>query len=222
MNETPIEDTPTKTVEKRNPDRTISTDRRAISNMRRIAVGFPPTQYYPVRSPSIESIARLLVTMAVSFPGLDIQMAKRDIAAEFRLLRLHPALSLLMCAELPGGFLGYSRDLVLIYLVMPFGRNGAPANFAIFGDAITCIRAKFGMGRPDWLLPTPFLSKLYVGDGLLSRSEMRYARVRTQLCGRILQSDYWAKTPLICQIWRMKENGIEPALCWVLILMPFR
>ena len=165
--DTPIEAKPAKTVEKKNPGRTISTDRRAIADMRRIDVGLPSAQYYPVRGPSVEAISRLLVPATVSFPCLDVQMAKRDIASAFSLLRIHPALSLLMRTELPGGLLGYSRDIVFIYLVMPFGRNGAPANCAIFGDSITGIHGKFGMERPDWFLPTPFLSKLYVGDGVL-------------------------------------------------------
>ena len=116
----------------------------------------------------MESIARLLDTMAVSFPRIDIQMAKRDIGSAFRLLRLRPSWSLLMCTELPGCFLGYAHDLVLIYRVIPFGLNGAPGNFAIFGDAATCIRAKFGMGHPDWFPPpTPLTPKPYVDDGRL-------------------------------------------------------
>ena len=61
--ETPIDATPTTTVEKKNPDPTIGTDRRAIADMRRVNVGFSSTQYYPVRVPSVESIARLLVAM---------------------------------------------------------------------------------------------------------------------------------------------------------------
>ena len=58
------------------------------------------------------------------------------------------------------------HDVVLFYLAIPLGWNGAPANFAIFGDAIASMRAQFGMGRPDWFLPISSLSELYVGDGL--------------------------------------------------------
>lgn len=114
--DTPIEATPTATVEKKNPGRAISTDRRVISDMRRINVGFSVTQYYTAREPAVESIAGILVSTTVSLPGLDIQMVKRDIATAIRLLRQHPALSLLMCAEIPGGCLGYSDGLVLIYI----------------------------------------------------------------------------------------------------------
>ena len=59
--------------------------------------------------------------MAVSLRGFIIEMTNRDIASEFRLLRLHPALSLLMCTEQPGGFRLHHHDLELFYLSMPFG-----------------------------------------------------------------------------------------------------
>ena len=135
--DTPIVATPTTTVEKKNPDRTLSSGRRVIADMRRANVGIAATQYYPVRVPPIESIALLLAPMAVSFHGFSIEMTKSDIAAAFRLLRVRPASSLPMCTELRGGFLGRPRDLVLFYLPMPFGWNGAPARFTIFGDAIS-------------------------------------------------------------------------------------
>ena len=72
-----------------------------------------------------------------------------------------------MCTESPGGFLGSPRDLVLFYMVIPFGWNGARAKFAIFGDAISCIHAQFGTGRPDWFISIPVLAKLYADAGHL-------------------------------------------------------
>ena len=162
----PIEATPTTTVEKKNPGRTQSTDRRIIADVRRINLGFPEYQYYPVRVPSVETLARLLAPMTVAFPGLIIEMAKRDIASSFRLLRLHPALALIMGTELPGAHFGYNHDIVFFYLAMPFGWNGAPENFALFGDAISAIRSRFGMGDPSWRTTSPFLSFVYVDDGM--------------------------------------------------------
>ena len=141
LSDTPVETTPTTTVGG-GSDRTVSSARRGIADMRRINVGFETSQYYPVRVPSIESIARLLIAMAVGFPCFQIEMTKEDIASAFRMLRLHPALSLLMCTELPGGPLGRDHDLVLFYLAMPFGRNGSPASFALFGDAIPHMHSK--------------------------------------------------------------------------------
>ena len=86
----------------KNPDRAIDADRRAIADMRRINMGFDASQYYPARVPALEAMARLLVSMTVSFPWMTVVMAKRGIASSLRLLRLRPSLSLAMCIELPG------------------------------------------------------------------------------------------------------------------------
>ena len=46
-----------------------------------------------------------------------------------------------MLTDLPGQFFGvYEDDIVSIYLAMPFGSNGSPSHFAVFGDALTLIR----------------------------------------------------------------------------------
>ena len=64
--DTPIESTPSTTVGKKNPDRAVRQGRRVIADMRRVNVGFPTSRFYPVRVPSVEAIALLLVSMAVS------------------------------------------------------------------------------------------------------------------------------------------------------------
>ena len=163
-----IDATPTAKVEKNNPDRTISTDRRAIADMRRINPGFNPVHYYPVRVPTVASLARLLVSMTVSFPGIPVEMKKRGIPSAFRLLRIHPALSLVMRTGIPGKHFGVELDIALVDLLMPFGRNGAPSHFAIFGDAVSAIHSHRGMESPGWFPPPHFLSKLYVEECLFS------------------------------------------------------
>ena len=76
-------------------------------------------------------------------------------------------MSLVMRTELPGKNFGHPRDLFLFYLAMSFGWNGAPGDFAIFGDVISPLRARFGMDNPSWHTPLPFLSRLYVADWML-------------------------------------------------------
>ena len=93
-----------------NPDRTISADRRVIDVMRLANLGFAATQYYTDHVPSVGSIARLVVSATVRFPGLWVEIAKRDIASACRLLRL-PPLSLLMCTEIPCRHLALGRIL---------------------------------------------------------------------------------------------------------------
>ena len=205
--DTPIEATPTTPTEKKNPDRTVRTDRRVIADMRRINVGFEVSQYYHVRVPPIESIARLLVSMAASLPGFDIAMVKRDIASAFRLLRLHHALSLLMCTELAGCFLGHSHYLVSLNLIMPFGWNGSPAYFAILGDAIARTRAQFGMGRPDWFLSIHFLPKLYVGDGLLFDIRNAIRQQANAIMWESITVAHWDRRRSTWPSWMKRRRG---------------
>ena len=68
----PVEATPTTAVEKKIPDRTTSCDRRIIDDMRRANLGFPDCQYCPVLVLALESMARLLVSMAETLLGLAI------------------------------------------------------------------------------------------------------------------------------------------------------
>ena len=143
---------------KNNTDRAISTDRRAIADMRRINLGFNTAQYYPGRVHTLEELARLLVPTTVSVPEIPIEATNRDIASAVRIFRLRPALSLVMCTELPMDHINVEFGLVLFCLVMPFGRNGAPSTFAIFGDAVSAIHPRRGKGRADWFFAFPFLS----------------------------------------------------------------
>ena len=167
---TPLEATPTTMVDKKNPDRTISLDKRMIADLRRVNLSFPDGQYYKVTVPTVSEVARDVLRLQALNPHTPIALTKRDIAAAFRLLRLHPALCLVMATELPGKIFGLDNgfDVVLVYLAMPFGWNGSPAHFAVFGDALTLIHRNFGMADPTWFGSHPFHSRLYVGDGIFS------------------------------------------------------
>ena len=112
--DTPIEAAPTKTVAKKNPGRAISDCRRIIADVRRENIGLNPAQYFPARSPSIEDICRTLISLALLFHGMAVQMAKRDIASSCRLLRLRQSLSLLVYTELPGRHFNLRADIVLV------------------------------------------------------------------------------------------------------------
>ena len=147
----PIDASPATTVEKKNPDRTISAGRRVIAYIRRTNIGFaPPHYYYPVRAPSLEAMGRLLVSATLSFPWMTVGGTMRDIASAFRLLRLRPSRSLVMRTELPGAHFNFAFYFALFYLVRPIGRYGSPGNSAIFGGAISAIHSRSGKGRPGW------------------------------------------------------------------------
>ena len=54
----------------KNPDRTISVDRRVTDEMRLANLGLASTQYYNAQVPSMGNTARLAVSATVRFPGL--------------------------------------------------------------------------------------------------------------------------------------------------------
>ena len=110
-----IEATPTTTVEKKNPDRSISKDRRVIADLRRVNLKFDTCQYYPIEAPSVHDIARWILALTHRYPGLDLKLTKRDVASAFRLLRLHPALSLVMVTEFPANHVLLDDDLVCVF-----------------------------------------------------------------------------------------------------------
>ena len=88
---------------------------------------------------------------------------------------------------------------------MPFGWNGAPANFAVFGDAISNIHAQFGMHRTDWFSSLAFASRLYVDDGVFSDVKMPIRQLANTLV--------WESTtlgllgPKSLNLDKMKEEG---------------
>ena len=53
-----IEMTPTTMVPKRNPDRSLSTEKRIIADLRRINLYFGQSTDYPAVFPTVDSLAR--------------------------------------------------------------------------------------------------------------------------------------------------------------------
>ena len=164
----PIESTPTTTVGKENPDRTVSRDRSVIADLRRSDIYRPTEKYYNARAPTNAEIIRTIAQVRTQFPTLPVILTSRDISSAFRLLKVHHALSLVAVTELPCRFFGAKHDVVLFYRPIPVGRNGSPAFFASFGDAIARIQGAGGTGRSSWNSRYSFTTCLYVGDGIFA------------------------------------------------------
>ena len=177
-----LEATPTTTVEKKNTDRPVSLRRKITADVRRINLRFPSDQYYPVVVPSVTELGRWSMGLTGRYPELELKATKRDIASAFRLPRLRPALSLLAATEFPARHVSLSRDLICIYLVMPFGWNGSPANFARFGDAITLARQQCGLRRGDRHLHHSFRPRTYADDGIFIEINARRRLNATAAC----------------------------------------
>ena len=149
---------------------------------------------------------RLLVFITASYPGIQVEMGKRDIASAFRLRRPHPELSFLMCAELPGNHFNFPTDFAFCYLDMPSGWNGAPANFAQFGDAVSAIHSHCGTTSPHWYRPFPFFSLLYVDDGVFYGRKIRRRQERDTSTWERITKGLSGGGPINGEVMRLEVN----------------
>ena len=98
------------------------------------------------------------------------------------LLRIHPALALVMVTEFPANHVNLPGDLVCFYLAMPFGWNGAPSHFAVFGGAIAGAHVRCGLHQPVTLMRHSFRSMMYVDDGIFIEIAAPERMLATTLC----------------------------------------
>ena len=119
---------PSTTVAKKLPDRTISSDKRVILDVRRVNLKCPKADYWQVQTPSLGDLARRFCYLKTSAPGLEIVDTKRDIDAAFTRCRLHPDAAVLFGTEFMLNTAS-GENLIFFYLVPPFGFTGSPGVF---------------------------------------------------------------------------------------------
>ena len=199
-----VEATPSTLVLKRNPDRSWSSEKRVIADLRRINLYFDATENYPVELPTIQELARRIVAMQRKYPQTQISLAKRDIKSAFVLLRLHPQLSKVMATEFPGGLFGLDEDIILFYGVLPFGWGASTGHFCRFSDAIAQLHQLHGPSWPMWNAPYAYRSQMYIDGGLFI--ELNIGDRKTQTAdsrGRI------AKATLPSEAINEEKNELE-------------
>ena len=161
-----IEMTPTTLVPKRNPDRSLSTEKRIIADLRRINLYFDQSEDYPAVLPTVDALAKKIVCLKRKFPTQPVLLTKRDIKSAFRLIRLHPLMAKVMGTEMRGHHFECVDDVVIFYGVLPFGWGSSPSKFVRFSDAITKLHQLSGPSDPTWNLPYAFRSSMFIDDGL--------------------------------------------------------
>lgn len=90
---------PSTTVAEKLPYRTISSDKRAILDVRRANLCCPKGGYWPLVTPPISDIAKKYSILKAGCPDIPIQGAKRDIDSAFTRCRLHPDAAVLFGTE---------------------------------------------------------------------------------------------------------------------------
>jgi hypothetical protein len=101
-------------VPKLNPDRTVSDEGRLIHDLRELNVTGHKHDHPPALQPRHHSVARLVLWWKARHPGIDILLAKRDIADAFKWLWAHDQLAGLFGTEFPGAEFGLLCSVIAI------------------------------------------------------------------------------------------------------------
>ena len=115
-----VAESPLGRVPKQNPDRTISSEGRAINDMRLQNSKGSKFNHPPAPQPRHQSVARQSLWWHARHPGVPQRCAKRDVPRAFKWHFLRPSNVSEFAVKLAG--------IIIISLVMPFGWVGAPGS----------------------------------------------------------------------------------------------
>ena len=171
----PVDDqyivSPSTTVAKKLPDRTVSNDRRVILDVRRVNLKCPKEDYWKVQTPMLEDLARKYCRLKTSAPGIKVVGTKRDIDAAFTRCRLHPDSCTLFGTEFE-----VDKDrgdsVVFFYLVLPFGFTGSPGIFGRLMQAVQSFHRLHRPVNPQWNGVEGLSAEVYIDDGMFIELEM--------------------------------------------------
>ena len=138
---------PFEAVPKMLPNRTLSTDVRVVHDQRRINAGTHKELHPPAIQPTHQQIVRRILWLKARYPGVDVVMAKKDVAGAFRLLWVDPKDVEIFGGEVPWNpsLMGSCtqeekkktdpKNLTMLYLVSSFGFSGSPGEWNMWGRA---------------------------------------------------------------------------------------
>ena len=137
---------PFEAVPKMLPNRTLSKEVRLVHDQRMVNQGTDKTLHPPAVQPMHRQIVRRILWLKTRFPGVDVLLAKKDVAGAFRLLWVDPR-----DVELFGGDVGWKPEemgslrqgkregdpagMTMLYLVSSFGFSGSPGEWNVWGRA---------------------------------------------------------------------------------------
>ena len=173
--EAPIIATPTTTVQKKLPDRTMSDDFRIISDLRLPNLFCEKDDYREVKKADIRQIAERAVAMKLKWPNLKILRSKRDIDAAFRRVKVHADMIDILRTEFSATKLGIEDNeatVMFLYLTLPFGWRASPSYFSQIGEGITIAHHPFisqGENRDGADFPS---SLLFADDAIFAEPDL--------------------------------------------------
>ena len=156
---------PSTTVAKKLPDRTVSTEKRLIWDGRRVNIHCPKTDYWHLDTPDIQELAIWVTQIKAEFPGIEVVGTKRDIDAAFTRVRVHPDAARMFATEFALGP-REEDNIIFMYLVLPFGFTGSPGIFGRVMKGVGWWHQKHGPTNVTRDGAWNFRSLIFVDDGM--------------------------------------------------------
>ena len=200
---------PSTTVAKKLPDRTLSSDKRLILDARRVNLGCSKQDYWPLKTPLIGDLAVRFCKLRASFPGLEIRGTKRDIYSAFTRIRVRPDGEVLFGTE----FAAHSTtedSIVFFYLVLPFGFCGPPGIFGRVMGAVQFYHRSFTPQNNRWNGDFSFEAEVFVDDGMFIESVIGHRCDQTVEIWERGADLFFGKTRLVRRRNASKEHGELP------------
>ena len=157
---------PDTAVIKRLPGRRRSGDKRVIRGGRAADLFMRKTDYRRPALPGIKDIADHITPHKLDYQNVLIKCTKREINSDFRQIRLRPDSRALFSAEFQGSSSGVDYDIIVGYLVLPFGWAGAPGAIASIAEISTRYHNLLSPANELWAGGNIFRIHLFAGDGI--------------------------------------------------------
>jgi len=121
----------------------------------------------PSHPPTHQTVTRVIIHMAVSNPGLNIYLAKRDCTAAFKRCFLQMGSICWFASVVRGALAGLKTAVVLVWLTLTFGWTGSPGEYGVWPALIDAAHNVTAPPLPEVNGTEPFTAETYVDDGVL-------------------------------------------------------
>ena len=158
--------TPSTLVTEKFPDRTLPTEMRLISDVRRVRNFCDKTDYPTCLNPSLADIARRVECMDRNFPGVFRRVTKRDVNDASKRVATPPDCASILRTEFPGSDSGLPEDIIVFWSALPFGLSASPGYFQSCAKLITKLRCAHLHVSP-LVGAIPFASHMFVDDAMI-------------------------------------------------------
>ena len=151
---------------KKLPGRALSTEIGFISDVRLVNNFCDKNDYPACLNPTLSDLARRVESSDRNFPGVPRKVTKRDVSEAFKRVATHPDCVSILRTEFPGIELGLARDIVFLWLALPFGWSASPGYFQTCARLITKLHCTHYSPSPT-AGHLPFVSHMFVDDAMI-------------------------------------------------------